>query len=92
VPPFEAWKRQFSTVENLIQEHGKHLKKAQKEAMCLCGENCLRAINGEQLLLEEANIAQGYCERVDGKVNVAISFPGRYRLWLRSLLAIYFGL
>jgi hypothetical protein len=92
VSPFEPWKNQFSMVEKLIREHGEHLKKAQKEAVCLCEENCLRAINGEQLMLDEANIAQGYCERVDGKVNVAISFLGRYRLWLRGLLATYFGL
>jgi hypothetical protein len=92
ISPFEIRKKQFSTVENLIREHSEHLKKSQKEAMCLCGENCLRAINGEQLMLEEANIAQGYCERVDGKVNVAISFLGRYRLWLRGLFAAYFGL
>jgi hypothetical protein len=92
VPPFEAWKSRFSTVEGLIRKHGERLKKSQGKAMCLSGENCLRALNGEQLKLEEVNIAHGYCEWVDGRANVTISFPGRYRLWVKSLLSAYLGL
>ncbi|MDR0679931.1 MAG: hypothetical protein LBF42_02755 [Puniceicoccales bacterium] len=92
VPPFEAHQKQFSMVKNLISSHKKRIKKSHWETMCLCGENCLQAINDEQLRLEEANIAQGYCEQVDGRTNAAISFLGRYRLWTKGLLATYLGL
>jgi hypothetical protein len=92
VPPFEACQRQFSAVKNLINIHVKRIKKSPKKALCLCGENCLQTINDEQSKLEEANIAHGYCELVDGRANTTISFFGRYRLWVKTLLSGYFGL
>jgi hypothetical protein len=91
VSPFEAHQRQFATVEGLLTSHSKRLK-GQKNLVCLAGENCLEAINGEQSKLEEINIARGYCECLDGKVNATISFLGRYRLWVNGLRLSYLGL
>jgi hypothetical protein len=91
VPPFEAHQRQFATVEGLLISHSKRLKE-QKNLVCLAGENCLEAINGEQSKLEEANVARGYCEYLGGKINATISLLGRYGLWISSLRLSYLGL
>jgi hypothetical protein len=90
-PPFEAHKKQFSTIKGLLDSHRNRVGK-QKNLICLAGEDCLQAINGEQIKLEEANIAHGYCEQADGKTNTTISFLGRYRLWVNSLTLSYLGL
>jgi hypothetical protein len=92
IPPFDPCQRQFATVQGLINKHNRRIKKSQKNALCLFGKGCLQMLNDEKSRLEEANIAYGYCERREDCAGVALSFFGKYRLWVKTLLSEYLGL
>ncbi|MDE6431831.1 MAG: hypothetical protein K2L13_00330 [Opitutales bacterium] len=90
-PPFRAQFFNIASIKTLINIHRNRIKKHMRHTFCLSGENCKQAINHEQVLLEQANLANGNCIKPDGHTSINLSFAGRYQLWINMLRINYIG-
>jgi hypothetical protein len=79
----------MASLAELLKIHAARIGK--KKTVKIDASNTWEMINNENHRIELENCEAGFCEKLEDKNHVTLTFFGRYRLWRDMLFFTYLG-